>query len=170
MDQRTMSIRLDRRDVNRLFSGNIDKLTHSSIYETWTRQADQGAFAAVTIFPITNETTQDVGPALDALLSKFETGLVGQSVVDVISRENQPTMIAETENQQSDSYSAQRGADFGKQIAARYFITGKFYGVDERDQGAERVQYFVNFQVIDSHTGTTVFQNTSSAEPSKLNQ
>lgn len=167
IDERTMSVRLDRNDVTRLFEENIDKLVGSSAFGAWERQADTGALAAVAIYPIRNETEQDVDAALNALLSKFEDDLVGRSVVDVISYENQPMLIAEAQLQQSADYDALRAAAAGKQVGAQFFMTGKFFGVHEQVEDTQRVQYFVNFQVIDIETGQAVFQNTSSVEPTK---
>lgn len=167
IDDRTMSVRLDRNDVWRLFEENIEKLVASPTFGAWQRQADTGALAAVAIYPIRNETEQDVDAALNALLSKFEDDLVGRSVVDVISYENQPMLIAEAQLQQTADYDAQRAAAAGKQVGAQFFITGKFFGVYEQLEDTQRVQYFVNFQVIDIETGQAVFQNTSSVEPTK---
>src|SRR5690554_5588736 len=105
IDDRTMSIRLDRNDVSRLFEENIEKLVASQAFGAWERQAVTGALAAVAIYPIRNETEQDVDAALNALLSKFEDDLVGRSVVVVIRYERPPMLISVARLQHcADSY------------------------------------------------------------------
>ncbi|MFB6374762.1 MAG: penicillin-binding protein activator LpoB, partial [Bradymonadaceae bacterium] len=158
-DEAAMSTRLDRKDLNKLYKDNIDKLISSSIVSQWDRQAAQGTAPVVAIFPMRNETSQDL--ALDALLSKFETDLVNQSAADVVSHENQAELIAEIKRQQSDAYNPKRLASYGKQLGAQYFVTGKVYGVREQVKQEKRQQYFMFVQVIDVETGAIKFQNES---------
>lgn len=167
IDTHTMSVRLDRNDVERIYAENIEKLVESPAFGAWESQAAAGASVAVATYPIRNETEQEVDSALQALLSKFEQALVGRDVVDVISHENQPDLIAEAELQQSEAYDSTRAAAVGKQIGAQFFLTGKFYGNEEVVEDTERMQYFVNLQVIDIESGQVVFQNTSAVEPTK---
>src|SRR5690554_42328 len=167
IDTHTMSVRLDRNDVERIYAENIEKLVESPAFGAWEGQAAAGASVSVATYPIRNETDQEVDSALQALLSKFEQALVGRDVVDVISHENQPDLIAEAELQQSEAYDSERAAAVGKQIGAQFFVTGKFYGDEEVVEDTERMQYFVNLQVIDIESGQVVFQNTSAVEPTK---
>jgi PBP1b-binding outer membrane lipoprotein LpoB len=157
LDEYAMSLRLDRKDINRLYDKNIDKMMNSSIISQWERQAAQGTAPVVAIFPMRNETNQNV--ELDAVLSKFETDLVNQTPVDVVSHENQSELIAEIKRQQSDAYNPRRLAPYGKQLGAQFFVTGKLYGVREQVRGEKRQQYFMFIQVIDVATGAIKFQN-----------
>lgn len=157
LDEAAMSTRLDRKDLNKLYDDNIDKLLSSSVVSQWDRTAAQGTAPVVAIFPMRNETSQDL--ALDALLSKFETDLVNQSAADVVSHENQAELIAEVKRQQSDAYNPRRLASYGKQLGAQYFVTGKVYGVREQVKKEKRQQYFMFVQVLDVETGAIKFQN-----------
>lgn len=161
IDEYTMSLRFDRKDLDRLYEDNIDKLLSSRVTKMWEQQAAGGNAPVVAIFPMRNETSEHIGPQLDTLLSKFETDLVNKSAADVVSHENQPELIAEIKRQQSDAYDPQRLAGYGKQLGAQYFVTGKVYDSAERVEDERRVQYFMFVQVLDVETGAIKFQNES---------
>ena len=157
LDEAAMSMRLDRKDLNKMYNDTIDKMMNSSVVRQWERQAAQGSAAVVAIFPMRNETNEDI--ELDALLSKFETDLVNQSAADVVSHENQPELIAEIKRQQSDAYNPRRLSQYGQQLGAQFFVTGKVYGVREQVKKEKRQQYFMFVQVINVETGAVKFQN-----------
>lgn len=161
IDDYTMSLRLDREDLNRLYEDNAKKLMSSPIVKQWERTAATGTAPVVAIFPMRNETSEHIEQGLDALLSKFETDLVNKTPADVVSHENQPDLIAEVKRQQSEAYDPTRLAQFGRQLGAQYFVTGKVYDVAERAKEERRVQYFMFVQVIDVETGAIKFQNES---------
>lgn len=161
LDEYTMSLRLDREDLNRLYDENAKALFASSIVDQWARTAATGPAPVVAIFPMRNETSEHIESGLDALLSKFETDLVNQSAADVVSHENQPDLIAEVKRQQSEAYDPARLAEFGRQLGAQFFVTGKVYDVAEQVKGEKRVQYFMFVQVIEVATGAIKFQNES---------
>lgn len=161
IDDYTMSLRLDREDLNRLYEENSKKLMSAKIMNQWSRQAATGTPPVVAIFPMRNETSEHIEQGLDALLSKFETDLVNNSDADVVSHENQPDLIAEIKAQQADVYDPARLAEYGRQLGAQYFVTGKVYDVAERSGAEKRVQYFMFVQVIEVATGAIKFQNES---------
>lgn len=161
LDDYTMSLRLDRKDLERLYEDNAGQLFASSIIKQWERQSVGGTAPVVAIFPMRNETSEHIESGLDALLSKFETDLVNKSAADVVSHENQPDLIAEIKRQQSSAYDPARLAEYGRQLGAQYFVTGKVYDVAERVDGERRVQYFMFVQVLDVATGAIKFQNES---------
>jgi penicillin-binding protein activator len=162
LDEYTMSLRFDRKDLERLYDDNITELLRSSVAKSWERQSATGLAPVVAIFPMRNETSEHIGPQLDTLLSKFETDLVNKSSASVVSHENQPDLIAEIKRQQSDAYDPQRLAHYGRQLGAQFFVTGKVYDVAERVRDQRRVQYFMFVQVIEVETGQIRFQNESS--------
>jgi uncharacterized protein (TIGR02722 family) len=157
LDEAAMSMKLDRKDLNKMYNETIDKMMNASIVSQWERTATQGDAPVVAIFPMRNETDQDL--ALDALLSKFETDLVNRSPATVVSHENQQEMIAEIKRQQSDAYDPQRLARYGKQLGAQYFVTGKVYGNREQVKQEKRQQYFLFVQVIEVETSAIKFQS-----------
>ncbi len=161
LDDYTMSLRFDRKDLDRLYEENASQLYSSSIVKQWERQAVSGTAPVVAVFPMKNETSEHIGPQLDALLSKIETDLVNQSPADVVSYDDQPDLIAELKRQQSDAYDPSRMASYGKQLGAQYFVTGKVYDSAERVGDERRVQYFMFMQVLDVETGAIKFQHES---------
>lgn len=161
LDDYTMSLRFDRVDLDKLYDENIGELLTSNVAKQWEREASSNPAPVVAIFPMRNETSEHIGPQLDTLLSKFETDLVNKSSASVVSHENQPDLIAEIKRQQSDVYDPQRLAQYGRQLGAQFFVTGKVYDVAERVKDERRVQYFMFVQVIDVSTGEIRFQNES---------
>lgn len=161
LDDYTMSLRFDRKDLDRLYDENATVLFRSSVVKQWERQATTGTPPVVAVFPMKNETSEHIGPQLDALLSKIETDLVNQSPADVVSYDDQPDLIAELKRQQSDAYDPGRLARYGKQLGAQYFVTGKVYDSAERVGDERRVQYFMFMQVLDVETGAIKFQHES---------
>jgi penicillin-binding protein activator len=157
LDDYTMSLRFDRADLERLYEENIDALLTSAVVSRWER----GEPPVVAVFPMRNETSEHIGPQLNALLSKFETDLINRTSASVISYENQPELLDEVRRQQSDAYDPTRLAHYGRQLGAQFFVTGKVYDVAERVRDQRRVQYFMFIQVIDVETGQIHFQNES---------
>ncbi len=161
LDEMTMSLRFDRKDLGELYRENIDKLMDSSIVEQWRQEAQGGDPPVVAIFPIRNETSEHIREPLDSLLSKFQTDLVNRTPVDVISRGRQDEMITEIKRQQAAAYDPERLAEYGRQLGAQYYVTGKVYDVAERTEGERRVQYFLFIQVLEVETGRIKFQTES---------
>lgn len=161
LDDYTMSLRLDRKDLERLYAENAEVMFASNVIKQWERDAATGTKPVVAIFPMRNETSEHIDSQLDALLSKIETDLVNKSAADVVSHENQPDLIAEVKRQQSEAYDPARLAEYGRQLGAQYFVTGKVYDSAERVDDERRVQYFMFMQVIEVATGAIKFQNES---------
>jgi uncharacterized protein (TIGR02722 family) len=158
IDDYTLSTRFDRRDIERLYDDNADKLLHSRIANQWERKSPS---PVVAVFPMRNETSEHIDASLDTLLSKIETDLVNELAVDVVSHENQPDLIAEVKRQQSSAYDPTRLAKYGRQLGAQFFVTGKIYDVTEYAGDERRVQYSMFMQVIEVETGRVAFQNES---------
>lgn len=159
IDEAAMSTRFDRKDLDRLYEDNIDKLLSSRISKDWDRDASSDNPPVVAVFPMRNETSEHL--QLDALLRKFETDLVNNTGVDMVSHEDQEDMISEVKRQQADSYDINRLAEYGKQLGAQYFVTGRVYDTAERVEGERRVQYYMFVQVIEVATSAIKFQNES---------
>ena len=159
LDRHAMSLKFDKRDINTLYNKTLDSMMNSSVVQQWEQKAQSGEAPVVAVFPMRNETSEHIGPQLDTLLAKFETDLVNKTPVSVVSHESQQDLIAEIKRQQSDAYNPQRMADYGRQLGAQYFVTGKVRDVAERVEGERRVQYFMFIQVLDVETGAIKFQN-----------
>jgi hypothetical protein len=154
LDEYAMSTGLDKRDIDRLYDENTRSLMESAVMAQWKKETP-----VVAIFPITNETSEHVGPQLDALLSKLETQFVNGGFAQVVSRERQKQLISETEAQRGGAFNPASAANYGKQLGARFFVTGKLHDSAERTKGERRVQYFLFMQVVDVETGVIRWQN-----------
>jgi PBP1b-binding outer membrane lipoprotein LpoB len=80
----------------------------------------------------------------------------------VISAEDQPELIERVRQQNSDAFDQSQIADWGQQVGARYFVAGKVYSTDERDDDGRRVQYFLFMRVLEAATGKLLWQNEQS--------
>jgi len=154
LDEYAMGTGLDRRDIDRLYDENARSMMESAVVGQWKKDSP-----VVAILPITNETSEHVGPQLEALLSKLETQLVNGGFAQVVSRERQNQLIAELEKQRGGAFDPGSAATYGKQLGARYFVTGKLHDSAERTKGERRVQYFLFMQVVDVESGVIRWQN-----------
>lgn len=157
IDQPAMSTGLDRADLDELFGQNLDSLLGSKFYRNLAASEPK----SVAIFPFKNETSEHIGPQLQTLLSKVETQLVNDGVVDVYSHERQGEVLAELKLQQSDYFDKSRIPEMGRLMGVNYIITGKVYDSAERTSDVRRVQYFLFMQAIDVETGAIKWQQES---------
>jgi len=157
LDYAAMSTTLDRRDLQRMLNENMEKLRTSAVVQRWSSENRP----SVSVLPIKNETTEHIDSPLQALISDVETKLIEWGGVRVISLENQQDLLNEIRRQYSEGFDQTQIAHWGKQIGARYFVTGKVYTTDERVGVQRRVQYYMFMQVLDVETGEILFQNKS---------
>lgn len=158
LDEQAMSTGLDKRDLEKMLHENMEALQTSAVVQRWERE-DRPAVAAI---PLRNETSEHIEGPLDALISDIETTLVNAGHVRVISMEEQPKLVEEIKRQYSGAFDPSQVAHWGKQVGARYIVTGKVYSTDERQSGERRVQYFMFIQVLDVETGEVLFQHKTS--------
>ena len=156
LDDPAMSTGLDKRDLQKLLHQNMKALLSSPLAHQWNKE---GKTSKVAIFPIANETTEHVDSQLQALLSDVEERMVKSQLVRVISVERQRQMIAEIEKQHGGHFNPDHVVQYGKQLGAQYYITGKVFASDERSAEGRRVQYFMHMQVIAVETSEILWQN-----------
>ena len=157
MDQPAMSTTLDRTDIEYLVSNNLDALYDSRFWKSDVSGASQRPVMA--IWPIENSTSEHLEDQMLTLLSSIETSLVNSGMVQVVARSRQAELAREIGIQQGDIYDASKAARLGKQIGAKYFVTGKLTAVDERIQKTRRLQYTLFLQIIQIETGIVEFQD-----------
>jgi hypothetical protein len=157
LDQPAMSVGLDREDIEYLASSNVSAFARSALWKETIEAATVPPLVA--IWPIQNNTTQHIEDQLAAMLSSVETYLVNSGRVAVVSRERQAELVRELRLRQSDIYDAETAGRLGRQLGARFFVTGKVSCVDERLGHTRRVQYSLVLQVIEVETGLLKFQN-----------
>ncbi len=157
-DDEAMSTGLDKRDLGRMLHENMQALQSSAVIKRWEKENRP----TVAVLPLKNDTSEHVDSALDSLISDIETRLVNAGHVRVISMEQQPQLIEEIRRQYAGAFDPAQHARWGKQIGARYVVTGKVYDAAERHEDERRVQYFMFLQVLDVETGEILFQNKTS--------
>ena len=157
LDYEAMSTGLDRRDLQRMLNENMQVMRNSAVVQRWTAENRP----PVAVLPMENQTSEHIDSALNALISDVETQLINWGAVRVISLANQQSMMEEIRRQYTGGFDQTKIAHWGKQIGARYFVTGKVFTTDERVEDQRRVQYYLFMQVLDVETGEILFQNKS---------
>jgi hypothetical protein len=156
VDNPAMSTGLDKDDIQRMLSECLNNLRAAPIMDLWRTGRGQDT---VAVFPFQNETSEHIDSQLQAVLSEAETWLVQSATVTVISRDRQNQMIAEVEGTRHAVFNPAHVAQYGRQLGAKYFITGKAQAADERTDDARRVQYFLFMQVIEVETSAIRWQH-----------
>lgn len=156
LDDAAMSTGLDKRDLEKLFDENYESLMASAVINTWKAESPP---PVVSLFPIANETSEHVRDQLDALLSKMETQLINSGVATVVDRERQNELIAEVRRQQGGAFDETKSAEVGRQLGAKFFLTGKVYDSAEKTGKERRVQYFLFMKIVEIETGVVRWQN-----------
>lgn len=158
IDNPAMSTGLDKEDIQKMLSENLNHLRNSPVMEVWRGNRGKDT---VAIFPFQNATSEHIDSQLGAALSETETWMVESGVVTVISRERQREMIAEVEGQQNAVFNPANVTKYGRQMGAKYIITGKAQAAAERTDDARRVQYFLFMQVVEVETSVVRWQHKS---------
>jgi uncharacterized protein (TIGR02722 family) len=164
LDDDAMSTGLDRRDLQRLLHDNMTALDSSAAIRRW----EQENGPTVAVLPFRNETSEHIDSALQALISDVETTLINAGHVRVVSLEQQGELMAEIKKQQGDGFDSGQVSRWGRQLGARYLVTGKVFSTDERLRKERRVQYYMFMQVLEVETGQIVFQNRSAVTKALL--
>lgn len=156
LDDYAMSTGLDKRDLEQLFDENIKSLMEAPLVEKWKTEAEP---PVVSLFPIANETSEHIRDQLDALLSKMETKLINSGVATIVDHARQAELIEEVKNQQGGAFDESHSAQVGRQLGAKFFLTGKVHDSAERTDGERRVQYFLFMKIVEVETGVVRWQN-----------
>jgi uncharacterized protein (TIGR02722 family) len=160
IDSPAMSTGLDKQDIQQMLKENLNNLRTSPVMDTWREGRGK---TVVTVFPFSNETTEHIESQLGAILSEAETWMVESNTVTVVARDRQNQIIADIEGSRSPVFNPAHVAQYGKQLGAQYFLTGKVQTSDERTEDARRVQYFFFMQVIEVETGAIRWQHKAYA-------
>lgn len=153
IDEPAMSTGLDKKDLDLLYSRNVQELMASRFMAGVSGQQRQ-----IAIMPFINETTEHIGPQLASLLSDLETTLVNDGRLVVVSAERRDEILDELRQQQGVEFDLARASVIGRQLGANYVLTGKVFDSAERTDDMRRTQYFFYLQVIDVETGAIAFQ------------
>jgi uncharacterized protein (TIGR02722 family) len=159
LDDPAMSTGLDRRDLEKMLRENIEELKNSDVVRQWN--AEPVEVRTVAVLPFRNDTSEHIDGALGALASDLETAIHDAGHVRLLTLDQRPELLDEVRRQNSGDFDKNRAA-WGKQLGARYIVTGKIFSTDERQSGERRVQYFMFIQVLNVETGEILFQKKTS--------
>lgn len=157
LDQKALSTKLDRMDIEYLVEENRKALFKSPFWKQTIEISQKEPIIA--ILPIENNTSEHIDDEMAILLSSIETSLVNSGKVRVVSRERQQQMIAELGLQQGAAFDSSTAGSLGRQLGAAFYITGKLGAVTERQKKMRRVQYNLFIQLIEVETSMVRFQN-----------
>lgn len=155
LDSEAMGTGLDRVDLQKLLSENMNAMEGSSVVKRWESEQQP----QLAVLPFRNETSEHIDSALDALISDVETAMINAGHVSVISLESQGMLIEQVKRQQGDEFDQGKSAEIGRQMGVKYIITGKVFTTDEKFKKERRVQYHLFMQVLHVETGQILFQN-----------
>ena len=155
IDAHAVSTGLDKEDIQRACKQILDKMRVSPVMNEWRTT---NPAPVIAVFPFQNSTSEHIDSMLDTILSETETWILESNVATVVARDRQNQMIREVEGQQNPVFNPAHAAKYGKQLGAKYFVTGKVSGNDERNDDMRRVQYFLYMQVIEIETSVIKFQ------------
>jgi penicillin-binding protein activator len=155
LDSGAMGTGLDRVDLQKLLSENMNAMENSAVVRRWEKEERP----QLSVLPFRNETSEHIDSALDALISDVETALINAGHVAVISLESQGMLIEQVKRQQGEDFDQGKSAALGRQLGVKYIITGKVFSTDEKFRKERRVQYHFFMQVLEVETGQILFQN-----------
>jgi hypothetical protein len=155
IDRAAMSTGIDKVDMDQMIQECLKDLGKSDLMVEWRAGKPQ---PSVALFPFTNSSTEHVESQLDQIANLTETWLV-DAKVSVIDRRLQPKLIADVEGQQGAAFNPEHAAKYGRQMGAKFYVTGKLGANDERVEGARRVQYSFFMQAIEVETSVIKWQH-----------
>jgi hypothetical protein len=158
LDQEALSLKLDRLDIEYLVNESTTALFDSRF---WKKEIEytEGNPPVIAILPIQNDTAEHLEDEMAILLSSIETSLVNSGMINVVSRERQQQMVAELGMQQGTTFDPASAGRLGKQLGAKYYVTGKLGAVAERLEDMRRMQYNLFIQILEVETSMLKFQN-----------
>lgn len=149
VDRAALSTSLDKEDMKRALKETLNKFRSSEVMNRWRTENPK---PTVAVFPFQNSTSEHIDSQLDTILSETENWLLEAGTVRIIDQRRQAEFIRQVEGSQSAAFDPKHIPQYGKQMGAKYIITGHVSGNDERNDDMRRVQYFLYLEVVDVST------------------
>lgn len=149
VDRAAVSTSLDKEDMKRALKDTLNKFRASDIMNRWRTENPK---PTVAVFPFLNSTDEHIESQLDTILSETETWLLEAGTVRIIDQRRQAEYIRQVEGSQSAVFDRNHIPEYGKQMGAKYIITGHVSGNDERNEDMRRIQYFLYLEVVEVAT------------------
>lgn len=154
VDRKAVSTSLDKEDMKRALKETLNKFRSSPVMNQWRTENPK---PLVAVFPFQNSTTEHIESQLDTILSETEAWILEAGTVRIIDQRRQHEFVAAVERTQNAAYNPANAPKYGKQMGAKYFITGHVSGNDERSEDMRRIQYFLYLEVVDVETSEKLF-------------
>jgi hypothetical protein len=154
VDAHALSTGLDKEDLKRALRDTLNKLRAAPIMNEWRTTNPK---PIVAVFPFQNSTSEHIDSALDTILNEAETWLLEAQVVRIVDRRRQAEYIRDVEGQQHPVFNPANAAKYGKQMGAKYYVTGHVSDTAERSEDMRRVQYFLYLEVVNVETSEKLF-------------
>ena len=149
VDRAALSTSLDKEDMKRALKDTLNKFRASDVMNRWRVENPK---PLVAVFPFQNSTSEHIESQLDTILSETEAWLLEAGTVRIIDQRRQSEFIHQVEGSQSAAFDPNHAPKYGKQMGAKYFVTGHVSGTDERSDDMRRIQYFLYLEVVDVET------------------
>jgi TolB-like protein len=149
VDRAALSTSLDKEDMKRALKDTLNNFRSSEVMNRWRTENPK---PTVAVFPFQNSTSEHIDSQLDTILSETENWLLEAGTVRIIDQRRQAEFIRQVEGSQSAAFDPKHIPQYGKQMGAKYIITGHVSGNDERNDDMRRVQYFLYLEVVDVST------------------
>lgn len=149
VDRAALSTSLDKEDMKRALKDTLNKFRTSDVMNRWRTENPK---PTVAVFPFQNSTSEHIDSQLDTILSETENWILEAGTVRVIDQRRQAEFIRQVEGSQSAAFDPKHIPQYGKQMGAKYVITGHVSGNDERNEDMRRVQYFLYLEVVEVAT------------------
>ena len=149
VDRAALSTSLDKEDMKRALKDTLNKFRSSEVMNRWRTENPK---PTVAVFPFQNSTSEHIDSQLDTILSETENWLLEAGTVRIIDQRRQAEFIRQVEGSQSAAFDPKHIPQYGKQMGAKYVVTGHVSGNDERNEDMRRVQYFLYLEVVEVAT------------------
>ncbi len=155
IDSQALSTSLDKVDIDHMVRECLADFGKSDLVGQWRTENPR---PIVALFPFLNASTEHVESQLATVSDMTETWLV-DAKVRVVDRQRQAQMIADVEGQQTAAFDPNHAAKYGRQLGAKYYVTGKLEANDERVEGKRRVQYAFFMKALSVETSEILWQH-----------
>ncbi|MFO0737089.1 MAG: penicillin-binding protein activator LpoB [Labilithrix sp.] len=149
VDRAAVSTSLDKEDMKRALKDTLNKFRASDVMTRWRTENPK---PTVAVFPFQNTTSEHIESQLDTILSETEAWILEAGTVRIIDQRRQAEYIRQVENSQNAVFDPKHIPQYGKQMGAKYVITGHVSGNDERNEDMRRIQYFIYLEVVEVAT------------------
>jgi len=155
LDRQAMALTMEQSDIEQMVGDFMARLEPSSFWQQTVRSDPKKAVVAV--WPLQDATGEHLDVQTRVMLAWIEGKLARTNSVEIADRSRQgeiATKLGVKPDTDLDTAVAQK---LGRELGARYFISGKLTSSNERTSDLHRVKYSLFLQLLDVDTGLIRF-------------